>query len=202
MIDVGRVWDRRFAEQRWPSDPDRFLVELASALPAGRVLDLGSGPGRNSLWLAAKGWAVTAVDASSVALAQALERGAELGVDVDVVHADVTGWHPGEQRYDLALVAYLHPGADGLATVLANAAAALVPGGHLFVIGHDLANLGRHGPPDPARLLTPERLAAAMPPQIAVEVLERRIRPATDPGDMAPGGPAEAAVLGWGSRRR
>jgi hypothetical protein len=51
----GEIWDRRFAEQRWPSDPDSHLAELAGPLPVGLGMDLGAGPGRNSLWLAAKG---------------------------------------------------------------------------------------------------------------------------------------------------
>lgn len=65
------MWDRRFAEQPCPTDPDPFLVGLAGALPTGRGLDFGAGPGRNSLWLAAKGWDMTLVDASKVGLEQA-----------------------------------------------------------------------------------------------------------------------------------
>lgn len=202
MSDAAQTWDRRLAERQWPSDADPFLAELAGPLPAGRVLDLRSGVGRNSLRLAAQGWAVTTVGASSVALARALDRGAQLGAGVDVIHADVTGWHPGQQRHALAVVAYLHPGADGPAAVLTSAAATLVPGGHLFVIGHDLATLGRHGPPDTARLLT-RRPGAAMPPQIAVEMLEREFRQATDTVDAAAGVDRDdAVVLVWGSRRR
>lgn len=204
MSSVGEVWDRRFTEQRWPSDPNPFLIELADPLPAGRALDLGSGPGRNSLWLAARGWAVTAVDASQVALTQAIERGADLGVSIDTVHADVTTWQPRGDRYDLVVLAYLHPGGDDLAAVLAAAADALVPDGHLFVVGHDLASHGRHGPPDAARLLTPERLAAAMPPQVTLELLERRTRPAGCDAEAGAGAnaPADVTVLAWGSRRR
>lgn len=49
MTSPGEVWDRRFAEDGWPTEPDPFLVELAEPLSPGRGLDLGSGPGRNSL---------------------------------------------------------------------------------------------------------------------------------------------------------
>ena len=53
MTDPSRMWDRRFADQGWPAEPDPLLTELVAPLPAGRALDIGSGPGPNSLWLAA-----------------------------------------------------------------------------------------------------------------------------------------------------
>ena len=47
----------------------------------------------------------------------------------------------------------------------------------LVVVGHDLTNLGRYGPPDSSQLLSIERLSEAMPPGVAIEKLERRFRP-------------------------
>jgi SAM-dependent methyltransferase len=176
MSDVGAMWDRRFAEHPWPSDPDPLLVELADGLPTGRGLDLGSGPGRNSLWLAAKGWEMTLLDASVVALDQARARAERAGVHVEVVHGDVLQWRPQGPTHDLVIVANLHPGSDVLAQVLASAADALVVGGHLFVVGHDVSALGHHGPPDPDRLFTVERLYRALPPTVTVELLDRRPR--------------------------
>jgi len=194
------MWDRRFAEHPWPSEPDPLLVELAGDLPAGRGLDLGSGPGRNSLWLAARGWDMTLLDASGVALAQAQARAEQAGVHIEAVHGDVLAWRPKGPSYDLAIVANLHPGPEALAQVLASAADALVDGGHLFVVGHDITNLGRHGPPDPDRLLSVERLSEALPPTVCVEVLDRRSREAdhpTSPDDEAP----DLAVFAWATRR-
>ena len=47
-------------------------MEAALAdLPPGRAVDLAAGEGRNAVWLASRGWDVTAVDFSRVAL----ERG-------------------------------------------------------------------------------------------------------------------------------
>ena len=193
MSDEGQMWDRRFTEQPWPTEPDPFLVELALALPAGRALDIASGPGRNSLWLAARGWQATAVDSSQVALAQTRQRAADLGVLVQTVQADVALWRADPAAYDLVVVANLHPGVAMLREVLTSAGAALVPGGHLFVVGHDLVNLGRHGPPDAVRLLSLERLAAALPDEVQVERLERRTRPADD----GSGGEPDVAVFAW-----
>ncbi|HLI43349.1 MAG TPA: class I SAM-dependent methyltransferase [Acidimicrobiales bacterium] len=200
MTDPGQMWDRRFSEHPWPSEPDPLLVEMAGPLPAGRGLDLGSGPGRNSLWLAARGWDMTLLDASSVALAQAQARAEQDGLHIETVHSDVLEWRPRVPSYDLAIVANLHPGPEALATVLASAADALVDGGHLFVVGHDVTSLGRHGPPDPDRLLSVERLSQALPATVSVEILDRRSRQpdhTAAPGDETP----DVAVFAWATRR-
>ena len=173
---AGELWDRRFAEEGWPADPDPFLVELAGALPPGRGLDLGSGPGRNSLWLAARGWDMTLVDASKVGLEQAAAAADANKVTITTVQADLADWQPAEEGFDLAIVANLHPGPDTLARILSHAGRAIRPGGHLYVVGHHLSDLGRHGPPDPDRLLTDERLRAALPPGLEVELLQTRER--------------------------
>lgn len=197
MTDPSRGWDRRFAEQGWPAEPDPLLTELVAPLPAGRALDIGSGPGRNSLWLAARGWQVTALDASAVALAQAHQRAATLGVQLATVQADARRWVSPPNSFDLIVIANLHPGADQLTGLLTRAAQALVPGGHLFVVGHDLSNLGHHGPPDPGRLLTVERLAGAMPTLVRVDRLTRVSRTPADPGAETP---RDIAVLAWATR--
>lgn len=199
MTSPGQSWDRRFAEQGWPADPDPYLVELAQGLPAGRGLDLASGPGRNSLWLAANGWSMVLVDASAVGLHQATAAASVLGATITTVYADLFDWRPEEAAYDLVIVANLHPGPDALATVLAGAARALRPGGHLYVVGHHVANLGHHGPPDPERLLTPERLRRALPTEVTVEILETRDRPANYPRrDEQPR--SDTVVVAWATK--
>lgn len=194
-------WDRRFAEQGWPTDPDPYLVALAGPLRPGRGLDLGAGPGRNSLWLAARGWDMTLVDVSGVGLDQAVAAAAALGVTISTVHADLYAWQPRAADFDLVIVANIHPRPDALAVVLARAAQALRPGGHLYVVGHHIANLGRHGPPDPDRLLTAERLRAALPADLTVEVLDTRRRAATHRDaahhDADQQQPSDCVVLAW-----
>jgi len=221
-VGPGAEWDRRFSERPWPVDPDPLLVEQAEHLRVGRALDVASGPGRNGLWLARRGWAVTLLDASAVALDQAAARARADGVAVQTLLADVEAWEPADACFDLVVVANLHPGPVGLAAVLAKAADALVPGGHLFVVGHDLANLGRDGPPDPERLLTVPRLAAAFPARVVVEWVARRDRnraarhdkdhrpahpgavdgrPPDRPSTVAPpGGGPDWAVAAWATK--
>jgi SAM-dependent methyltransferase len=192
------MWDRRFAEQAWPTDPDPYLMELARSLPPGRGLDLGAGPGRNSLWLAAKGWDMTLVDVSRVGLDQALAAAGALAATVTPVHADVYDWQPDQASFDLVIVANLHPGPDALPIVLARAADALRPGGHLYVVGHHVGNARRRGARDPSRFLTAERLRAALPAELSVDVLDTRPR-AFSGG--RPDEPDASVVLAWAAKR-
>ncbi|MFF5173384.1 class I SAM-dependent methyltransferase [Micromonospora sp. NPDC000089] len=154
-------WDARYAaapELVWTGEPNRFVVETTGDLPPGDALDLAAGEGRNAVWLAARGWRVTAVDFAAVAVARGRELAAARGVPVDWRVADVTTELPEPDRYDLVLISYLHLPAAQRASVLAGAAAALRPGGTIVVVGHDRANLdgGVGGPQDPTVLLTPE----------------------------------------------
>jgi SAM-dependent methyltransferase len=181
-------WDRRYrgTELVWTAQPNRFVVEELQGLPPGRALDLGSGEGRNAVWLAEGGWQVTAVDFSSVALDKARRLAQARGVTVDWVLADLYGYRPEPGAYHLVLVAYLHLSPLERVAVLAGAVGALAPGGTLLVIGHDLANLtqGVGGPQDPAVLYTPEAIVAELD-GLTVHRAERVRRPvdtAPEPG--------------------
>jgi SAM-dependent methyltransferase len=161
-------WDARYAasDLLWSARPNRWVEAELASLPAGRALDLAAGEGRNALWLAGRGWQVTAVDFSQVALAKG-RRVAEAAADgsaerIEWVGADVLDYVPAPGRYDLVVVAYLQLPAAPRAVVHARAASALAPGGVLLVVAHDSANLsgGVGGPSDPAVLFTAEDVRA------------------------------------------
>ena len=157
-------WDQRYAgaELLWTAEPNRFLVQEASDLPPGRALDLGSGEGRNAIWLAGRGWRVTGVDFSAVALEKARQLAAARGVGVDWIEADLQTYAPPEHAFDLVLVLYMHPYPSELRALLRLATDALADGGTLLVIGHDRTNLehGVGGPQDPERLFSPDDITA------------------------------------------
>ncbi|MCF6745788.1 class I SAM-dependent methyltransferase [Blastococcus sp. KM273128] len=153
-------WDRRYAEQaQWSPGPNGLVAELLADVPPGTAVDLAAGEGRHALWLAARGWAVTAVDFS----AAGLDRGrARPGADrVGWVTADVLTWSAAEGSLDLVLVAYLHLPGEQTTALLTRAVGWLRPGGRLLVLGHDVANLtaGVGGPQEPAILHSVDRLA-------------------------------------------
>jgi len=157
-------WNQRYeaVQALWSRQPNAFLVELADTLPRGRALDLGAGEGRNAIWLAQRGWRVTALDISGVALARAAERAAREGVELDCVEADWREYWPAPSSFDLTVISFMHPQPDERASMFASAGEALVPGGHLFVVGVGLIDHGRRGPPDPQRLHTVPRLRGAL----------------------------------------
>jgi 2-polyprenyl-3-methyl-5-hydroxy-6-metoxy-1,4-benzoquinol methylase len=84
-------WDDRYAttELLWGAAPNQFLVREVAGLSPGRALDLATGEGRNAIWLAQRGWNVTGVDFSAVALGKAQAIAADVGVAVEWVEADV-----------------------------------------------------------------------------------------------------------------
>jgi SAM-dependent methyltransferase len=157
-------WDRRYADDPhlWGDDANRFLVAEVEGLPPGRALDLACGAGRNAVWLAERGWKVTAVDFSTVGLERAAHLAVSHGVEVDWLLADLLEYEPPAQSFDLVIVLYLQLPADARRLVLGRAADAVAPGGTFLLVGHDLANLegGYGGPTNPAVLYTPEEVAA------------------------------------------
>lgn len=160
-------WDTRYADAPdlvWTAEPNRFVVEETADLPPGRALDLAAGEGRNAVWLAARGWQVTAVDFSAVGLQRGRELARQRDVELDWQVADVTTYQPEPAGYDLVLIAYLHLPQPDLATVLHHATGALRRGGSIVLVGHDLANLteGIGGPQDPVVLQTPEAVVAEL----------------------------------------
>jgi SAM-dependent methyltransferase len=127
-------------------------------VPAGRALDLACGEGRNAIWLADRGWSVTAVDFSGAAIERA--RALDSRGRVRWVQADATTYQPDE--IDLALICYLQLTPDQRRSAVRAAAGGLAPGGTLLVIAHDSRNLtdGTGGPPDPSVLYTANDVTA------------------------------------------
>ena len=156
------VWDERYSEagQLWGLEPNRFLVEVAEDLPRGSVLDLGCGQGRNSVWLASRGFEVTGLDLSPVAVEQGARFAKDVGVDVEFAAADITTWRPEGRTWDVVLLSYIHLPEAGRMKVHATAVESLAPGGRVIVIAHHLDNLehGVGGPPYPELLLTEDLL--------------------------------------------
>jgi ubiquinone/menaquinone biosynthesis C-methylase UbiE len=180
------AWDARYAETElvWSAEPNQFVVEHLAGLPPGRALDLAAGEGRNAVWLATRGWTVSAVDFSPVAIDKGRESADHNGVTIDWTVADVVHLQPEAAAFDLALICYLHLPPDDLATVITRAVTALGPGGTFLLVGHDRRNLteGTGGPQDPTILTRADEvtpLLADLTVEIAGEV-ERTV--ATDEG--------------------
>jgi SAM-dependent methyltransferase len=185
-IDGRRVgWDERHAAGDFEGDgPNPTLVLAVSGRRTGRALELGAGSGTNAVWLAGQGWRTTAVDWSPVGLANGRAKAAAARVEVEWLERDLLAWSPPARSFDLVLIVYLHLPPQERRPVYAHAAAAVAPGGHLVVIGHDRLNAtqGEGGPPDPERLFTAAEIGAdllADDPELLIERAEvvRRVPP-------------------------
>ena len=157
------AWDARYAanELIWTAEPDRWVSDVLAGRPAGTAVDLACGEGRNAIWLAERGWAVTAVDFSAAALDKARALAHQRGVEADWQHADLADWRA-QQPVDLVLLAYFQVPEQLRRPVHRAAAEALRPGGTLLIVGHDSTNLtdGVGGPQDPNVLFTPDDVLA------------------------------------------
>ena len=144
-------WDEKYqaADRLWSAGPNMFVADRLGNVPAGAGLDLASGEGRNAIWLAERGWEMTAVDFSEVAV----ERGRAVSDRVEWEVADVREWRP-DRVFDLVVIAYLHLVEQEMREVVTRAASWLEGGGELFMIGHDRSNIERgHGGPQVSEIL-------------------------------------------------
>ena len=159
-------WNARYAQKEllWTAEPNRLFAAEVGGLPPGRALDVACGEGRNAVWLAERGWRVTAVDFSDVALAKGAELAAARGAEVEWVLADVLEYEPEPGAFDLVVVLYLQLPVGELAQATGAAARAVAPGGTLLVLGHDTTNLseGHGGPRDVSVLFTPEDIVSEL----------------------------------------
>lgn len=137
-----RLWSRTLREH-----PDKIALRPPNArlreefanLSPGRALDAGCGHGAESLWLAARGWEVDAVDVSAAALraGQSLAEaaGAEVAARLRWIEGDLGRWSPAAGAYDLVLCLYVHVAGD-VAAFVQRMGAGVAMGGTLFLLGH------------------------------------------------------------------
>ncbi len=181
-------WDHRYASrpQIWSGRPNPHLVDRIAGLAPGRALDVGSGEGADAIWLAERGWDVTALDVSPVALergaAHADAAGGEIAARIAWRHEDVLGWGPEPGAYDLVSSQFMHLPPAPRKALFARLAAGVAPGGTLLVVGHHPSDLGvvprGHGD----TLFTAEEVAATLDPgRWELEAAEVAGRPVTRP---------------------
>jgi len=86
MPSLIEDWDARYREsaRHLPDRPAAILAEVLPLLPRGHALDIACGAGRNAIFLALRGWDVTAVDFSSAALALACSAAQAAGIPVNL----------------------------------------------------------------------------------------------------------------------
>jgi SAM-dependent methyltransferase len=173
-------WDKRYAEaeQVWSGEPNIALVAEVSDLEPGTALDVGCGEGADAIWLAGRGWRVTAIDVSEIALQRARSAAEHSQVDVEWILAGLLDAPLPTAGFDLVSVHYpalfRTPDRDAECRLLE----AVAPLGHLLVVHHadvHVDDAKAHGF-NPADYVAPGDVAFLLDERWQVTFDERRPR--------------------------
>ncbi len=151
-------WNQRYDTEGffYGTEPNDFVQEVGSRIPAGPVLCLAEGEGRNAVHLALLGHAVTAVDQSAAGLAKARQLAASRHLTIETAVVDLAEFNitPGAWSGIVAIFGHLPPELRRI--VYRQVVAGLCPGG-LFILESYTPNqlaFGTGGPKDPVMLST------------------------------------------------
>ena len=130
-LEVER-WNRILTAPKpaFNTKPNAFLVEMTKGIAPGRALDVGMGQGRNTLYLAQQGWAVTGFDPAEKAVAAAQEQAKQLGVKMTTLIVGDEQFDFGKEQWDLIVLSYV-----SLRHLVPRIVDALKPGGLVVVEG-------------------------------------------------------------------
>jgi SAM-dependent methyltransferase len=172
VMFTAEFWDERYrsADMIWSGNANSHLVAVATGLTPSTALDVGCGEGADAIWLASRGWQVTAVDVSTVALDRAAKRaaeaGAELAARITWQQVDALSWDPPPLRFGLVSAQFLHLPRPALESLHRRLAAAVSPHGTLLIVGHDRSDLATsmRRPHLPELMFDAEQVAAVLDP--------------------------------------
>ncbi|MCB9630792.1 MAG: class I SAM-dependent methyltransferase [Sandaracinus sp.] len=155
MAEADRdKWDARYRAGDYPQGDPSWLKHFDEELPTqGRGLDVASGPGRLSIWMARRGLEVLAIDISPVGLALAREAAADEGVKIATRAMDLEREPLPEGSY--AMIACFHYRQRSLFPVLV---AHLAPGGVIVAELATTKNAERNEKPSKKWLCAPNEL--------------------------------------------
>jgi SAM-dependent methyltransferase len=183
-------WDERYrsSDALWSGEPNEQLIAEVSGLTPGVALDAGAGEGADAIWLAERGWRVTAADISAVALergrAQANVVGQDVARRIEWIRADFLAWQPPLDAYDLVSLHFIHFPSPQREDVFRRLAAAVKRSGTLLIVAHhpsDLQTTAKRWRV-PEYFYTAEDVAAILEPERwEVLVTEARPRAVADP---------------------
>jgi SAM-dependent methyltransferase len=161
-------WDQRYAAEGYSygREPNDFVRDEAARIPKGRVLCLAEGEGRNAVFLAGLGHAVTALDFSAEGLRKAERLARERGVTIDLVEADLEHYTPQDGVFSGIVSIWAHVPRAIRQRVHRWVPDALAPGGVFLYEAYTPAQiaLGTGGPKDPELLPTVAELRQELSP--------------------------------------
>lgn len=151
-------WDDRYSasDYVYGTEPNEFVAAMAPQIPTGPVLCLAEGEGRNAVFLAQRGHAVTAVDQSPVGLAKAASLAAARGVPLVTVATDLARYAIDRAAWAGIVMIFGHLPPPLRRAVFAQVVAGLRPGGLFILEAYTPAQLAfdTGGPRDIELLMT------------------------------------------------
>lgn len=164
--DVAEYWERRYRERArvWSGRANPVLVDVVAPLPTGTALDLGCGEGADAVWLARRGWRVTAADVAATALERAAGHAAEAGVAdrIDFQRHDLARTLP-DGPFDLVSAQFFQSNVElPRERILRAVAEEVTPGGLLLVVTHATVPPWSWHPHEDAAVPTPREELAAL----------------------------------------
>jgi SAM-dependent methyltransferase len=184
-MDCQVKWDGIYQEAEEYPPPAQVLLENAHLLPkSGQALEVACGLGSNALFLATRGFTVTAWDISPVAIEKLRRRAERLDVAAQVVDVTTTSWP--QEAFDVIVVSRFL-----VRSLCPMIAAALKPGGLLYYQTFVRAKVALVGPQDLEYLLEENELLRLFP-----SLIIRAFRDEAKCGDIRHGFRNEAYLVG------
>lgn len=141
-FDHEALWSARYREAGddylFGTAPNKFLAAQSDYFGDGvSVLSVADGEGRNSVWLAEQGCAVTATEISPVALEKAAKLARGRHVAVNLMQADILNWTWPQNAFDVVVGIFIQfAGPAERPRLLAGMKEAVKPGGLLLLQGY------------------------------------------------------------------
>jgi SAM-dependent methyltransferase len=128
------MWNQRFSDPEYVygKEPNEFFKEQIDKLPAGSILLLAEGEGRNAVYAAKKGWQADAVDLSEKAKEKALALASENNVKIKYAVSPLESYNFPEAAYDVVAFIFMHLPGELVEEITAKAIKSLKPGGKII----------------------------------------------------------------------
>jgi SAM-dependent methyltransferase len=106
---MKEFWDQRYGSEEYAYgvEPNAFFKEQIDRLKPGKMLLPAEGEGRNAVYAASRGWEVTAVDYSAVAMKKAMSLAQKLGVEIDY-RVLALGEYKCDEKFDAVGLVFIH----------------------------------------------------------------------------------------------
>lgn len=141
----GQTWEERYSEKEFAfgTEPNDFLVEVASKITNGDTLVLGDGEGRNGVYLASLGHRVVTVDLSPAGVKKSQQLAIERDVEIDAQVGDLKYFDLGIAKWDCIVSIFCHLPFALRTDLHQRVKTALRPGGQFVLEAYNKANIGR-----------------------------------------------------------